>query len=214
MADIFEEVDEELRRDRAKILWDKYGKFVIALAVLVVLGTSANVYWRQYQQSQRLEHAQQFMTAAGLAQAGQTDQAISEFLALASDSGAGYATIARLRAAALKSSGGDVEGAVAEYNALAADSDVDQIYRDLAVLLRVIAEGDSAAPEALLEDLAPLAENGKAWRFTARELAVVQHLRQGDTAQAREKLTALADDLDAPRGIRSRASELLRALDQ
>ncbi len=214
MADIFDEVEEELRRDRAKVLWDKYGKIVIAVAVLIVLATSGNVYWRKYTESQRLENAQQFLAAQGLAEAGRQDEAINAFLALAADAGEGYALIARFRAAALKAQAGDVQGALADYAALAADSDLEPLYREFAVLMVVINEGEAGDPAALLEELEPLTAAGKPWRHTARELAAVQHLRLGDTEKARETLTELADDLDAPRGARARATEVLRALEQ
>lgn len=32
MADIFDEIDEELKQDRAKQVWARYGKYVIAAA--------------------------------------------------------------------------------------------------------------------------------------------------------------------------------------
>ncbi len=212
MADFFEEVDEELRRDRAKVLWNKYGKIVVAAAVLVVLATSANVFWRNYTATQRLENAQQFLEAAGLARAGQRDAAIDAFLALATDAQEGYALVARFRAAGLKAEAGDLEGAAADYAALAADSDVEPLYRDLATLLGVVSTGESADPGALLQDLEPLADGGNPWRHTAQELMAAQHLRLGETEQARQVLQTLADDLEAPRGTRARASEMLRAL--
>ncbi len=40
MADIFREIDEEVRRDKAAELWKKYGWVVTALAVLVVVGVA------------------------------------------------------------------------------------------------------------------------------------------------------------------------------
>ena len=38
VSDIFHEVDEEVRREQLKKLWDRYGIYLIALAVLVVVG--------------------------------------------------------------------------------------------------------------------------------------------------------------------------------
>src|SRR5690349_4862887 len=35
MSDIFREIDEELRRDNIAKLWQRYGKYVIGLAVLL-----------------------------------------------------------------------------------------------------------------------------------------------------------------------------------
>ena len=46
MSDIFREVDEEVRRDQFKKLWERYGIFIIALAVLFVAAVGG---WRGYQ---------------------------------------------------------------------------------------------------------------------------------------------------------------------
>ena len=46
MADIFQEVDEEVRREQLKKLWDRYGLLVVILAILIVAGVGA---WRFYQ---------------------------------------------------------------------------------------------------------------------------------------------------------------------
>ena len=46
MADIFHEVDEEVRRERLQKLWDRYSIYLIALAVLIVAGIGA---WRGYE---------------------------------------------------------------------------------------------------------------------------------------------------------------------
>ena len=46
MADIFQEVDEEVRRERARQFWERHGNLVIAVAVVIVLGVGG---WRGYQ---------------------------------------------------------------------------------------------------------------------------------------------------------------------
>ena len=45
MSDIFTEVDEEVRREQLKKLWDRYGNYVVAAAVLVIAAVAA---WRGY----------------------------------------------------------------------------------------------------------------------------------------------------------------------
>ena len=40
MADIFDEVEDDLKRDRMQLLWSKYGKYVIVAAVLVIAGVA------------------------------------------------------------------------------------------------------------------------------------------------------------------------------
>ncbi len=71
---------------------------------------------------------------------------------------------------------------------------------------------DDGNPETLMSRLEPLAADGNPWRYTARELQAVLALRSGDTARARELFTRLADDMDAPDSLRTRATEMLRAL--
>ncbi|MEC7211359.1 MAG: tetratricopeptide repeat protein, partial [Pseudomonadota bacterium] len=52
MADIFDEIDEELKQDRAKQVWARYGKYVVAAAAAVVLGVGASQGYTAWQQSQ------------------------------------------------------------------------------------------------------------------------------------------------------------------
>ena len=49
MSDIFREIDEELRRENLLKLWSRYGKYVIAVAVLAVLIAGSVVAWREHQ---------------------------------------------------------------------------------------------------------------------------------------------------------------------
>ncbi len=45
MSDIFREVDEDLRREQFKRLWDRFGTYVIGLAVLIVVVTAGYRGW-------------------------------------------------------------------------------------------------------------------------------------------------------------------------
>src|SRR5436305_1144715 len=46
VSDIFHEVDEEVRREQLKKLWERYGNLLIAACVLVVLATAG---WRTHE---------------------------------------------------------------------------------------------------------------------------------------------------------------------
>jgi hypothetical protein len=49
VSDIFREIDEELRRDNFRKLWSRYGRYVIAAVVLVLVVAGAIVAWRYHQ---------------------------------------------------------------------------------------------------------------------------------------------------------------------
>lgn len=213
MSEFIREVDEELRRENWEILWKKYGKFAIAAALALVLGTAAVVGWREYDRIQRRAAGDRF--GAVIAEVENTPQPAKAADLLASyisDAPAGYGMLARLREAKLRADAGDRETAVGLYDSLAADSSVEPLFRDLAALYSVRMQIEDGDPAALNARLSTLAAEGNPWRYTARELQAVLALKGGDVAGARGIFTSLADDMDAPDSLRSRATEMLHAL--
>jgi hypothetical protein len=210
VSDIIREIDEDLRRESLEKLWRKYGIYALGLAVIVVLGIAAYTGWQRYSENRQAERARQYESALQLIAAG--DAKAGDQLQALAGGGDGYAALARLQAAALKAKAGDVAGAVDIYEQLAADSGVDAHLRDLAVILLALHTADTAAPEALAKRLEPLTAAGNPWRYTALEITAVLARRNGDMARAEQILTGLADDLEAPQGLRQRATEMLAAL--
>jgi len=211
LADIFQEVEEDLRRDNLAKLWRRYGTWIIGVAVAIVVATAAFVLWRQYQESQRMDLARQYTQAADLLGRSDREGALQAFDALGA-AGGGYGVLARLREAQLLAESGDAAGAAAAYEAIAADSSVDQPYRDLAVILLALHGLDSGDASALTARLKPLTAEGNPWRYSALELTGLLAKRTGDTARAREIFVGLADDAQAPLGVRERATQFLESL--
>jgi hypothetical protein len=212
VSDIFQEVDEELRRENFAKLWARYGKYVIVLAVLVVLATAGVVQWRHYQQHQRETEGARYVGALNLAQQGKDKDAADAFAALARDSGGGRAMLARLQEAALKARAGDTAGAIAAYDALANDGSAEPVFRDLASLLAAQESLKDGDPKAIIAKLAPLTSADNPWHPSALELTALAQLKAGDRTAARATYQRLADDLTAPQGLRARATEMLTAL--
>ncbi len=212
MADIFQEIEEDLRRERMKRLWDRYGLFLVGGLLVLALGLAGWQGWRWYEREQRLRAAERFAAALATAARGEHAAAIEAFAALGQDGPSGYRLLARLQEAAGRGAQGDRAGAVGLYESLATDTALPSLYRDLAVLLSVLHqanEGDAAALAARLE---PLAAEGAPFRHSARELQAALALRRGDRAAAEALLARLAEDAAAPVGARRRAAELLASL--
>ncbi|MHA1568191.1 MAG: tetratricopeptide repeat protein [Alphaproteobacteria bacterium] len=209
---LLREVDEELKKERYAELWKQYGNYVIGAALAVALGVAGLQGWGAYQTSQREAEGESFVQAMALAQAGRPEEAGAALTALAGDAGAGYATLARLQAAALRAKLGDTGGAVDIYDGIAGDSSAGELYRDLAVLLAVMHQLDSGEPAALAALLEPLTADDNPWRYSALEFTGLLADRAGDRPRAREIFTRLGDDPEAPAGLRARARELLSFL--
>jgi len=212
VSDIFQEVDEELRRENFAKLWARFGKYVIAFAVLVVLATAGVTQWRQYRTHQREAEGARYVAALDLARAGKDKDAADAFSVIARQAGGGHAMLARLEEAALKARSGDSAGAVKLYGAVAADTSVDPIYRDVATLLAAQYGLDTGDPKAIIAQLAPLTSATNPWHPTALELTALAQLKSGDKAAARATYKRIADDLSAPQSLRARATEMIAAL--
>ena len=132
MSDVFREVNEDLRREQLKQLWNKYGKFVVAIAVLIVVAVAAYQFLDARQQRQASESGDRFQAAVDLYAAGDLVSAEAAFLALAEDGHGDYPTLALMSAAGIRAETGDIAGAAAAFDAVALANNTDPALRDAA----------------------------------------------------------------------------------
>jgi len=211
VSDIFREIEDELRRDNLLKLWQRYGKYLIALAVGALLIAGAIAAWRAHQASERRAQAASYSTALAFARAGKDAEAAKRFGAMAGEDG-GYGVLAAFERAELLAKGGDNKAAIAAYDRLAQSSAIDPELRNLAVLLSVMHGLPNGDPHAAIARLQPLTQNGNPWRASALDLTAAAKLKAGDRAGALAIYKQLADDLTAPQGLRARAAEMAAAL--
>lgn len=214
MVDIFDEVEEDLRADRAQLLLKKYGGVLVAAAVLVVVGAGGWQAWQWYDGKRNAAVAQHYLAALRVADtkgAGK-QAAVADFAAVADTAGPGYRSLARLQEAALKAEAGDLAGAGTLWDAVADDGSADPLLRDLANLQWATHQIDSGDPAAVAKRLAPLAAPSNPFHALAQEAQAMLELRQGKTDAARDTLKQLAQDVTAPDGVRRRADGLLERL--
>ncbi|MGY4505690.1 hypothetical protein ACVWYH_009647 [Bradyrhizobium sp. GM24.11] len=210
MSELFDEVDEEVRREQLKKLWDKYSLYFIALMVLVVAAVGG---WRGYQYLEAKKAAEAgavFEKAVELSEQGKHAEAETAFADLAAKAPSGYRTLARLRAAA-EASARDPKAAAKMYDDIAADGSVGSEWRDLA---RIRAAGllvDSASYADIQQRLETSADPKSTFRHSAREILALSAWRNNDMTAARKWVDAIAEDGETPPGLRSRA-EALQAL--
>ncbi len=212
MSDIFREVDEEVRREQYAKLWKNYGPFVIGLAVAIVLFVAGYQGWQYWQQSEREAASRSYAAAMAQVEDGSIEAALSQLADVAEETGTGYATLAKFERARLLAENGDTVSAVALWDEIAEGSSPGPGWRQLATLFSVMHQFDGGDPGILESKLQPLIEANSPFRFTARELAALLALRQGENARAADYLRANTEDAETPRGARTRASQLLQVI--
>jgi hypothetical protein len=207
VSDIFHEVDDEVRRERLKKLWDRYSIYLIALAVLIVAGIGA---WRGYEYwvaKQAAAAGSAFEAAAVLSEQGKHSEAEAAFAKVGAEAPQGYRVLARFRAAAELAQDKPAD-AVKAYDELSADASIGATWQDLAAVRAGMLLVDSAALSDIRRRLEPLAEPNRAFRHTARELLALSAWHNHDTAAARRYIDMIATDAETPPGTRARVDVL------
>ena len=208
MSDIFQEVDEEVRREQFKKLWERYGALVIAACVLLVIGVGG---WRAYQwweTKKAAEAGSAFQSAIALASEGKNKEAEDAFAKLAADGPAIYRTLAKFRGAA-EVAGRDPKAAVTTYDSLAADGSIGRVLQDLAALRAGTILVDTTPYSEIVQRLEPLTGADRTFRHSARNMLALAAWRANDAVAMRRWTDMILADAETPSGTRGQIQMLL-----
>jgi hypothetical protein len=207
VSEFYDEVDEEVRRDQLKKLWDRYSIYIVAAALLIVAAVGG---WRgfQYVEAQKAAEASEaFNRAVDLSEKGDHANAEKAFAELAVKAPYGYRLLARFHDAA-EAANRDPKAAAKMFDDLAADASIGAEQQELA---RIRAAGllvDSATYPEMKQRLEPGTIPAAAFHHSARELLALSAFRSNDTSAARSWLDQITADADTPPSLRSRAQAL------
>ena len=207
MSEFYDEVDEEVRREQLKKLWDRYSIYIVAVALLIIAGVGG---WRGYQYVEAKKAAEAgvaFNRAVELSEQNKHEEAEKAFADLASKAPYGYRLLSRFHTAA-EVANRDPKAAAKMFDDLAADSSIGGEQQELA---RIRAAGllvDSATYPEMKQRLEPDTVPAATFRHSARELLALSAFRANDTNSARLWLDQISADSDTPPSLRSRAQAL------
>jgi hypothetical protein len=207
VSELFDEVDEEVRRDQLKKLWDQYSIYIIAGALLIIAAVGG---WRGYQYLEAKKAAEAgaaFDRAVELSEQNKHAEAEAAFNDLAAKAPSGYRMLARMRAAAEVATH-DPQAAAKMYDDIAADRSVGAEQRDLAKIRAAELLLEKTSYPDMLARLEASAAPDATFRHTARELLALSAWRANDSAAARKWLDLIAGDGETPPSLRSRAEAL------
>lgn len=206
------EVDDELRQDRAKAIWDGYGRYIIGAAILVVAATAAWRGWEYYVQQQAAASGDRFMEAIRLSGEGKNDAAIEELERLVQDGSGQYPALAKMRIASELAVRGETQKAIESYDAIAADSTFAESFRNVSSLRAGLLAVDALPLEETVKRLEPLAGAGLAYRHSAREGLGLAYYKAGKLQEAAKWFDAIANDAQTGINLRGRANIMLDLL--
>jgi len=207
MADIIDEINEELKQERMQAVFAKYGKIIIGFAAAVVAIVVAIQGYGMYQDSVRAKAANAYFDALG------QDEIGSALADASGDLAGGYQMLAQFVTAAEQVALGDKAAAYDNYLALSKDSSLNEIYRNFAAMLAVTNAPDDITSDVLIALIAPIAEAAGPAQGLGLELMADVALRDGDVAAAKGYIEKINQLQDVPNGLRQRAATLSLVLE-
>lgn len=211
MSDIFREVEEEVRREHYRKLWDRYGFYAVSVAVIVILAVAGITLYRSWKHGEAEAAADIYERASAEAIEGKLDSAISQFTTLRADGPAGYAALAGMRLAAAMADTNQAAQTVALYDELLQTVADPSLKAAIAIKLAwMVADIESA--DQIKARVAAYTGDDSAWRHAALELLAYQDYRTGRFAEAKAAFEALSADPGSPRGVKDRADRMVDVL--
>ena len=215
MSDIFQEIDEDLRRDKAQALWSRYQNLVYVAVAIAVLGTAGTTLWRIYDARVKEQAGATYLSA--LYSTGQDAKAaIDVFASIANENGP-TAALARFDMARSALQSGDKQAALDMLAAIAVDAKVDAPMQGVAAISASYLALDLGKGDQALSLAQPLLADGNPYRLMALEVTGLVAHAAGDNAKARQIFTdlePLAAAPDAPSQLRDRVAVMLDRLAQ
>jgi hypothetical protein len=212
VADVFEEVEEQLRSDRYKALALKLLPWVLG-ALVLALAVSIGVYLFESSQAKgNAKASEEYAQALEAIEQGRTGEATTLLTEVSKSPSKAYKALALQHLGGIKLGANDTAGAVKLFDEAAAAAP-DDMLGDAARLKSAFALLDTASFKDMQARLDPLMKEGRPYRTEAREALAFAKLMAGDTAGARGDFVVVSLLPDAQEGSRDRARAAISLID-
>ena len=213
MTDIFEEVSAELRRDRMQTAWDTYGRYIIGLAVAIVVITAASIGISGYSTSQDEAASSRYDAMRASLTDIDTQAQLSALTEFAAAEDNGYGVLARFSVAYLHVGDNNTAAALEAFDGLSADGSVPDGMQNYARLQgAIVAINSGAALEEIEARLENLMDEDSGLLPMARETMALAYMRDDRLLEARDLWLAQLADANASSLARERATIMLEKI--
>ena len=209
MSDIFQEIDNELRRDRLSRFWDQNGLVIIVASVALVLVVAVSVIFSSWRASQNEASYERYEQLLERLDGASIDEKISALETFIREEDRGYKVLSQMRLAALMAETGDYETAARMFEEVAANGQLPLAVRDYAILQSGAALVSVVAPADIEVRLSKILQNQHGMRGQAREILALSYLLADQPLQARDILLVHLDTTAVSQAMKLRANILL-----
>ena len=203
MADIFDEVTEELRQDQIKSIWKKYKKFVFIIIFLILLAVSSYKGYEYFENQRTQTNAQLFFNAISKLEKKSMSDAEKSFLELNLSNQSGYKLLSYFALADLNYKKGNYTEMEKNYKIIINNDEFSKFHKDLA-LIYLAMNSQKNDYNKKIQILKPIITSPSKLQSFAAELEILYLYELNKNKSATEKLKNLISRQDVKENQKNR----------
>ena len=190
MADIFDEVSEDLRKDQYKQIWLKYKKFIISFIFIFVVSISAFKYIEYYQGKKRLEIAALYFDGVQEIENKNLEKAEVIFKKIIENADLGYTVLSYFKLANIYFNKKDFQSMESNYDKIIGLKNINKAYKEFALILK-ITNSPNITKDKKIKLLKPFLTSPSKFQPIASELEILYLIENKKMKTAENKLEEL-----------------------
>lgn len=209
MSELMIDVDDALRAQQLKALWDKYGYWVAGVVVAAVLAVGAGGLWYRHLDARLTDQTNRLLTI--LQEESGNPDTIKSLATLDKEAEFPLKSVTGLYHAQKLEQGKDLAAAQNVYHDMISRKRLPRMVRDLARVHYVrLGLVQSQPAEKLLAAIQPATETNATFRASAMELKGLLLRQLGKKDEANKIFAALSTDSEVAGTLRRRAASLIQ----
>lgn len=210
MANIFNEVDEDIRKERYQNLWSKYGKYVIGFLILIVIIFSLSQYLQSKNISDNKKILDIYFTAVEAIEKNQLDSANQGLETVYNDKNKVLSAISGIKLSQTYLKNNQQDKALSILKNIYNNKSLEPVYRELALYKYIVINFENIEVDSIENMVKSVEVSGKSFSWYFQEIIGIKHLTLGDTKKANSIFTSLSLDKDTPFDLKIRLDKLIQ----
>jgi len=190
MADIFDEVSEELKQDQLIQFWKKYSKYFISIALVLIISFLGYFFYNQWKQKMLENSSSQYFSAIKKLENKEFESSLEDFSKGVNENNRGYKILSLFGLAEANFKLGKINEMILNYETIYNNQDIDIYYRDLARLLTVMKNNTRPFDEQI-NILQPILNSPSKLQLLASELKILLMIKFNKIDDAKESIDQL-----------------------
>ena len=207
MADIFDEVSEDLRKDQYKQIWFKYKKFIISFVFIFVLSVVTFKMIESYQEKKKTEISTLYFEGLKEIKNKNYEKAEVLFEKIIRNADIGYTLLSYFKLANINLNKKNFQSMEMYYDKIMSLDNINKAYKDYALILK-ITNSPNIKNDDKIKALKPFLTSPSEFQPIAAELEILYLIENKKMKTARNKLDKLLKQKSISNNQKNRLSTI------